>query len=114
MPKLTNAEANVQTGTLEGTVLDGLLWDGKIEFHQHAAALIYAKLRRKAMNLGFSRMRDALPADHAHHEAAVRLAGFDRFALDRLAVDGMEPVGSELERLLGVLDRLATLFRCWD
>ena len=38
--------------------------------------------------------------------------GFDRFALDRLAVDGLEPVGAELNRLLGVLDRLATLFRC--
>ncbi len=42
------------------------------------------------------------------------LAGFDRFALDRLAVDGMEPVGNDLERLLGVLDRLAKLFWCWD
>ncbi len=59
-------------------------------------------------------MRDALPTEHARHEAALRLAGFDRFALDRLAVDGMEPLGSELERLLGVLDRLARLFRCWE
>ncbi len=40
-------------------------------------------------------------------------AGFDRFALDRLAIDGMEPVGNELERLRGVLDRLAKLFQCW-
>ena len=97
-----------------GFVLDVLLWDGHIEFHQHAAALAYAKLRRKAQSLGFSRMRDALPKEHEAHEAALRLAGFDRFALDRLAVDGMEPLGSEVERLLGVLDRLATLFRCRD
>ena len=97
---------------LTGTALDGLLWDGQISFHEHAAALAYAKLRRKARSLGYSRMRDALPSEHARHEAALRLAGFDRFALDRLAVDGMEPVGSELQRLRGVLDRLATLFRC--
>ena len=57
-------------------------------------------------------MKDAFPKQHADHEAALRLAGFDRFALDRLAVDGLEPVGNELNRLRGVLDRLATLFRC--
>ena len=81
--------------------------------HQHAAALAYAKLRRKAANLGFARMRDAFPKQHADHEAALRLAGFDRFALDRLTVDGLELDGSELTRLRGVLDRLATLFQCW-
>ena len=97
-----------------GSVLDALLWDGQIGSHQHAAALAYAKLRRKAQSLGFARMQDAFPKQHAEHEAALRLAGFDRFALDRLAVDGMEPLGSELTRLRGVLDRLATLFRCWD
>ena len=42
-----------------------------------------------------------LPKEHEAHEAALRLAGFDRFALDRLAVDGMEPLGSELNRLRG-------------
>ena len=97
-----------------GSVLDVLLWDGQLEHHQHAAALAYAKLRRKAKGLGFSRMRDALPKEHEAHEAALRLAGFDRFAFDRLAVDGVEPLGSELTRLRGVLDRLAMLFRCWD
>ncbi len=45
-------------------------------------------------------------------EAALRLAGFDRFDLDQLVVDDMEPAGSRLERLLGVLDRPAKLFRC--
>ena len=96
-----------------GCVLDLLLWDGQIEPHQHAAALAYAKLRRKAQSLGFARMHDAFPKQHADHEAALRLAGFDRFALDRLAVDGLEPVGSELTRLRGVLDR-PTLFRYRD
>ncbi len=95
-----------------GTALDGLLWDRRVEPHQHAAALTYAKLRRKAKSLGFARMRDALPTEHARHEAALRLAGFDRFALDRLAVDGIEPLPSEVARLRGVLDRLATMFRC--
>ena len=52
---------------------------------------------------------EATPAESTN--AALRLAGFDRFALDQMAVDGMEPLGSELERLLGVLDRLARLFR---
>ena len=98
-----------------GSALDVLLWDGQIKLHQHAAAVAYAKLRRKAKGLGFARMRDALPKEHEAHEAALRLAGFDRFALDRFAVDGMEPLGSELNRLrFGVLDRLATLFRCWE
>ena len=82
-----------------GSPFDVLLWDGQIEPHQHAAALIYAKLRRKAASLGFARMRDALPKQHADHEAALRLAGFDRFALDRLAIEGLEPVGAELNRL---------------
>ena len=45
---------------------------------------------------------------------ALRLAGFDRFALDRLAVDGLQPAGPELNALLGVLDQLAELFRCWE
>ncbi len=48
----------------------------------------------------------------ARYEAALRLAGFDWFALDRLAVDGVEPLPSEVARLRGVLNRLATLFRC--
>ena len=86
--------------------------DRQIEPHQHAAAIAYAKLRRKAQSLGFARMHDVFPKQHAEHEAALRLAGFDRFALDRLAVDGLEPVGNELNRLLAVLNRLATLFRC--
>ena len=95
-----------------GSAPDFLLWNGQIEPHHHAAALAYARLRRKAQNLGFARMKDAFPKQHAEHEAALRLAAFDRFALDRLAVDGVEPLGSELTRLRGVLDRLATLFRC--
>ena len=78
-----------------GSVLDVLLLDGQLELHQHAAALAYAKLRRKVQSLGFSQMRDALPTEHARHEAALRLAGFDRFALDRLAVDGIGAVGIE-------------------
>ena len=114
MPKLVDDAPTASFGILEGSALDHLLWDGEIAFHQHAAALAYAKLRRKAKNLGFARMRDALPIEHASHEAALRLAGFDRFALDRLAVDGRQPLGSEVERLRGVLDRLATLFRCWE
>ena len=114
MPKLIHSRQPEKPEASEGTPLEVLLWDGQIEFHQHVAALAYAKLRRKAKSLGFSRMRDALPTEHARHQAALRLAGFDRFALDRLAVDGLEPLGSELERLLGVLNRLAKLFRCWD
>ena len=114
MPKLIHSRQPEKPEASEGSPLDVLLWDGHIEFHQHAAALAYAKLRRKAQSFGFSRMRDALPTEHANHEAMLRLVGFDRFALDRLAVDGMEPVGSELQRLCGVLDRLATLFRCRD
>ena len=35
-------------------------------------------------------MRDVLPKQHADHEA-LRLAGFDRFALDRLAVKAWSP-----------------------
>ena len=63
-PALRRIAVAVKTKARIGSVLNILLWDGQIELHQHAAAVAYAKLRRKAKGLGFARMRDA-PAERA-------------------------------------------------
>ena len=63
-----------------GSVFDVLLWAGQIEFHQHAAALAYAKLRRKSQSLDFPKMQDAFPKQHAVGSSKRRSRGAGRKA----------------------------------
>ena len=46
----------------------------------------------------------AVKRDHAR---LLRAAGADRFALDRLCLDGDAPLGCEVERVRAALERIA-------
>ena len=100
------------------THLDRLLEDGTLDAHQHAAARVYAALRRRYERSGgpMRSWRDrsglsdeAWQAVKRDHARLLRAAGTERFVLDRLCLDDDAPLSSEVERVRAALKRVGGL-----
>ena len=101
-----------------GLALDRLLEDGTLDARQHTAALAYAALRRRYDRSGgpMRSWRDrsglsdeAWQAVKRDHARLIRAAGAERFALDRLCLEGDAPLACEVERIKAALGRVLRL-----
>ena len=94
------------------SALDALLSAGTIDDRQHAAGLAYGRLRRRYEDgIVWARLRRSPMSDETwqavkrDHAALIRVAGAERFMLDRLCLDGDAPLRCEVERVREALGR---------